>query len=66
MDDDDLWNDAFWNLVAAYIESTDREALRRECSADLFDRVARHVSSCPVCQEQCRVLAERAARDKPD
>ena len=61
MDDDRRDDDDFVNLLAAYIESSDRERLRRESPPALFDVVVEHVRSCPECQDHCRKLAARAA-----
>ena len=60
MDDQGRDDDDFWNLLARYAEAPDREALRDEYPAELFDRVDRHYRSCPSCQAHEGQLAERA------
>jgi hypothetical protein len=61
--DDDRRDDEFWNLVAAYIDASDHEALQRESSRTMFEQVERHVNSCSLCRARRRiVLAQRTDR----
>jgi hypothetical protein len=48
----DVPDDDFWNLVAAYIDASDPEALLRNSESALAERVVRHVQSCGLCQRR--------------
>jgi hypothetical protein len=61
----DAPQDAFWTLVAAYIDADDFDELRRDCDPALFEKVALHVGSCALCQQRrCAVLAARAGKER--